>query len=76
MQNFKNNNISRKRCNIRVVCKDINKIEELRKDFSKNIDNNIFLESEFIDETSFFVKDIINYEYSNKGKEILKITKH
>jgi hypothetical protein len=73
---LKNNNISRKRCNIRVVCKDINKIEELRKDFSKNIDNNIFLESEFIDETSFCVNDIINYGYSNKGKEILKITKH
>jgi hypothetical protein len=73
---LKNNNISRKRSNIRVVCKDINKIEELRKDFSKNIDNNIFLESEFIDETSFCVNDIINYGYSNKGKKILKIMKH
>jgi transposase/DNA-binding protein Fis len=73
---LKSNNISRKRCNIRVVCKDINKIEELRKDFSKHIDNNIFLESEFIDETSFCVNDIFNYGYSNKGKEILKITKH
>jgi hypothetical protein len=33
----------------------------------------IFLNSEFIDETLFCVNDIINYRYSEKGKEILKI---
>ena len=73
---LKENNITRKRCNIRVVCKDINKINDIRHDFSKKTDEDIFLNSEFIDETSFCVNDIINYGYSEKGKEILKITKH
>lgn len=73
---LKENNITRKRCNIRVVCKDISKIEEIRNEFSKNVIKEEFLESEFIDETSFCVNDIINYGYSEKGKEILKITKH
>ena len=73
---LKENNITRKRCNIRVVCKDINKINNIRHDFSKKTDEDIFLNSEFIDETSFCVNDIINYGYSEKGKEILKITKH
>jgi len=73
---LKENNITRKRCNIRVVCKDINKINDIRHDFSKETDEDIFLNSEFIDETSFCVNDIINYGYSEKGKEILKITKH
>ena len=52
---LKNNNISRKRCNIRVVSKDINKIEELRNDFSKNINNDVFFESEFIISNVFFL---------------------
>ena len=73
---LKSNNISRKRCNIRVVCKDINKIEEIRKDFSKDVHYEDFIEYEFIDETSFCIDDIVNYGYSKKGKEILKITKH
>ena len=73
---LKENNISRKRCNIRVVCKDINKIEELKKEFSKSVKEEDFIESEFIDETSFCVNDVINYGYSEKGKEILKITKY
>ena len=73
---LKENNITRKKCNIRVVCKDINKIEEIRYEFSKNVNEEIFLESEFIDETSFCIDDIFNYGYSEKGKEILKITKH
>jgi transposase len=73
---LKENNITRKRCNIRVVCKDINKINDIRHIFSKETNEDIFLNSEFIDETSFCVNDIINYEYSEKGKEILKITKH
>ena len=73
---LKENNITRKRCNIRVVCKDINKINDIRHVFSKKTDEDIFLNSEFIDETSFCVNDIINYGYSEKGKEILKITKH
>ena len=73
---LKENNITRKRCNIRVVCKDIDKINELRIEFSKTVDENTFLESEFIDESSFCIDDIFNYGYSKKGKEILKITKH
>ena len=59
-----------------MVCKDISKIEEIRNEFSKKVIKEEFLESEFIDETSFCVNDIINYGYSEKGKEILKITKH
>jgi len=73
---LKENNITRKRCNIRVICKDINKINDIRHIFSKETNEDIFLNSEFIDETSFCVNDIINYGYSEKGKEILKITKH
>ena len=73
---LKENGITRKRCNIRVVCKDIDKIEEIRYEFSKNVEDDTFLESEFIDETSFCVNDIYNYGFSKKGKEILKITKH
>ena len=57
-----------------MVCKDISKIEEIRNKFSKNIIKEEFLELEFIDKTSFI--NIINYGYSEKGKEILKITKH
>ena len=73
---LKENNITRKRCNIRVVCRDIDKINELRVEFSKTVNENTFLDSEFIDETSFCIDDIFNYGYSKKGKEILKITKH
>ena len=73
---LKENNITRKRCNIRVVCRDIDKINELRVEFSKTVDEDTFLDSEFIDETSFCIDDIFNYGYSKKGKEILKITKH
>ena len=73
---LKENNITRKRCNIRVVCRDIDKINELRVEFSKTVNEDTFLDSEFIDETSFCIDDIFNYGYSKKGKEILKITKH
>ena len=73
---LKENNITRKRCNIRVVCRDIDKINELRVEFSKTVDEDTFLDSEFIDETSFCIDDIFNYGYSKKGKEILKITKY
>jgi len=73
---LKENNITRKKCNIRVVCRNIDKINELRIEFSKTVDEDIFLDSEFIDETSFCIDDIFNYGYSQKGKEILKITKH
>jgi transposase len=73
---LKENNITRKRCNIRVVCRDIDKINELRVEFSKTVNKDTFLDSEFIDETSFCIDDIFNYGYSKKGKEILKITKH
>ena len=73
---LKENNIIRKRCNIRVVCRDIDKINELRVEFSKTVNEDTFLDSEFIDETSFCIDDIFNYGYSKKGKEILKITKH
>ena len=51
-------------------------INDIRHNFSKEINEDVFLNSEFIDETSFCVNDIINYGYSEKGKEILKITKH
>ena len=73
---LKENNITRKKCNIRVVCRNIDKINELRIKFSKTVDEDIFLDSEFIDETSFCIDDIFNNGYSQKGKEILKITKH
>jgi transposase len=74
---LKENNITRKKCNIRVVCKDLDKLNQLRREFSNKINNKDFLEnSEFIDESSFCVNDIVNYGYSEKGKEILKITKH
>ena len=73
---LKENNITRKRCNTRVICKDLDKLNEIRIDFSKKIINKDFVNYEFIDETSFCINDIHNYGYSEKGKEILKITKH
>jgi hypothetical protein len=73
---LKENNISRKRCNKRTICTDFNKILEKRKDYIQTINEKDFLNSEFIDECSFCINDYSNYGYSEKGKEIVKVTKH
>ena len=72
---LKDNKISRKKLNIRVVCKDINKIEEDRINCSLLIDDN-FYDYISIDESSFCINDILNYGYSKKNVEIKKIIKH
>ena len=75
MLNLKRKYYNKKKINIRVVCKDIYKINDIKMIFLKE-QMKIFLNSEFIDDSSFCVNDIINYGYSEKVKEILKITKH
>ena len=68
---LKNNNISRKRFNVRIVCKDIDKIKEERHIFSSTTNNN-FYNYISIDESSFCINDILNYGYSQKNIEIKK----
>ena len=72
---LKNNNISKKRFNTRIVCKDIDKIKEDRQNFSLVTDNS-FYNYISIDESSFCVNDILNYGYSQKNVEIKKMVKH
>jgi transposase len=73
---LKENNISHKRIQNRIVCKDINKIKEDRNNFSNNNDNNNFNEYISIDESSFCITDLQKYGYSKKGQEIKRIIKH
>ena len=63
---LKENNISHKRIQNRIVCKDINKIKEDRNNFSNNNDNNNFNEYISIDESSFCITDLQKYGYSKK----------
>ena len=73
---LKENNISRKRIQSRIVCKDINKIKEDRTNFANNSDNNNFNEYISIDESSFCITDLQQYGYSKKGQEIKRMIKH
>ena len=66
---LKENNISRKRIQNKIVCKDINKIKEDRNKFSNNNDNNNFNQYISIDESSFCITDLQKYGYLKKVKK-------
>ena len=68
-------NITNKKINNHIVCKDIEIIKDERKIFVKNINydiNNVI----FIDESSFCINDIADYGYSTKGVKINKLLRH
>ena len=80
-------NITNKKINNYIVCKEVDKIIAERIEYSKknaekiknslddvNIDN--FNKSICIDESSFLVSDITRYGYSKKGTSINKLIKH
>ena len=73
---LKENKITRKKINNRIVCKDINKIKESRNIFANNNHDEQFLNYISIDESSFCITDINKYGYSKAGKEIKKMYKH
>jgi len=73
---LKENNISRKRVNTRIICKDEEILLKERKEFSNNLDTDKFINNIFIDESSFCINDIIKYGYSKKGVSITKLKKH
>jgi transposase len=70
--------ITHKQINNYIVCKDINKIEDERKEFAKiyyqqlDVFNNLIS----IDESGFNIDDITNKGYSMKGFPINKLLKH
>lgn len=77
-RSLKNLNITTKKINTTVVCKDIHKIEEDRKIFAQSIENTNenFYNYISIDESSFCVNDYLKKGYSMKGKSIHRLIKH
>ena len=73
---LKENNISRKKINTKIVCKDENKIIEDRKNFCEETNKTDFYDYISIDESSFCINQVNNYGYSKKNVEIHKIIKH
>ena len=68
-------NITHKKINNHIVCKDLDQIKNERTLFVNNLEFNIN-DAIYIDESSFCVNETVNYGYSNKGKEINKIIRH
>jgi hypothetical protein len=68
-------NISHKKINNNIVCKDIDKIINERKIFATNFNMNIN-DIIYIDESSFCINQTKNYGYSKKGEKINKLTRH
>jgi transposase len=73
---LKMNNISRKIIQNRIVCKNINKINQDRTEYSNNLNNSDFTNYISIDESSFCIDDVNRYGYSKKSCQIKKIIKH
>jgi len=73
---LKNNNISRKKVNLRYVYKDINLIEKDRKKYAFSLNQSEFNNFIHLDETSISINKNKIYGYSKKGIEIKKIIKH
>lgn len=71
-------NITTKKINNYIVCKDVDKIKSERIEYSKrNIINiNKFKNSICLDESSFSITDLIRKGYSCKGSPIYKLIKH
>ena len=70
------NNISHKRFKTHIVCKNINIINEEKKLFAKSLTEKQFMNSIYIDESSFDKNEVKRYGYSEKSQEIKKILKH
>ena len=68
-------NITNKKINNHIVCKDIDIIMKERKMFVENMSWNIN-DAIFIDESSFCINEIKEYGYSKKGLKINKLFKH
>ena len=68
-------NITHKRINNHIICKDPGKIIDERKLFVDNLNFNIN-DAIYIDESSFCVNQVVNYGYSKKGVEINKLIRH
>jgi transposase len=68
-------NITHKKINNHIVCKEISTIMNERKIFAENMNWNIN-EVIYIDESSFCVNEIKNYGYAKKGKKINILYKH
>jgi transposase len=73
---LKENNITRKKIQNRIVCKNIDKIKEDRTLFANYKDNDNLIDYISIDETSFCINNLKNYGYSKSNKEIKKLIKH
>jgi len=75
---LKKNKITRKKVNMRIVGKDIEKIKQDRHNFANKIkdENMNFNDLYLIDESSFCINDYSNKGYSRSGVEIKKTKKH
>jgi len=73
---LKINNMSRKRIQNHVVCKNIDKINEDRVNYANNFSDSEFLNYISIDESSFCINDFKKYGYSQKSCQIKKTFKH
>ena len=70
---LKNEKITYKKTNNKLVFKDLESINNDRKEWIKNKNINDFLNGIHVDESSFCIGDIKNYGYSKKGKRIENI---
>lgn len=68
-------NITNKKINNHIVCKDIAVVIQERKIFAENMNWDIN-DAIFIDESSFCINEIKEYGYSKKGIKINKLFKH
>jgi len=73
---LKENKISHKRFKTHIVCKSIDIINEERRVFSKKLNKEKFMNSIYIDESSFDRDELKRYGYSKKSQQIKKILKH
>lgn len=73
---LKENKISHKRFKTHIVCKSIDIINEERRVFSKKLTKEKFMNSIYIDESSFDRDELKRYGYSKKSQQIKKILKH
>ena len=73
---LKRNNYSNKRIINKTLPYDIDKLINIRKEFSSNVSDNKFLNCISIDESSFYINDYKMNGYSKKGDKIYKYHKH
>jgi len=73
---LKRNNYSSKKIINKTIPYDIDKMINIRKEFSNNISDNEFLNCISIDESSFYINDYKLKGYSKKGDKTYKYYKH